>query len=203
MHVLRVVQGDEQVDVEQCAHRSPEPASDAVRCSSDALFVADAVDQFVGHDPAAMRQDVDAGLGQPPGRGRLRPRLARRTQHRLAGQIADHRADGRALVLRDLLGREENVIGDVDKDGLQRALAACLVDFADQIGTSLVAEGIETVGELKVLTELGITAGQGYLLGRPSVRPKDWASWNSRLDLDGISRHVAGPDQAAGKPHTS
>lgn len=102
----------------------------------------------------------------------------------------------------DFLKVGRNVIGDVDNDGLQRALAACLVDFADQIGTSLVAEGIETVGELKVLTELGITAGQGYLLGRPSVRPKDWASWNSRLDLDGINRHLAGPKQAAGTSPT-
>ena len=125
-------------------------------------------------------------------------RIAVDDTHSWAGALS------RMVHLRpDFLKVGRNVIGDVDKDGLQRALAACLVDFADQIGTSLVAEGIETVGELKVLTELGITAGQGYLLGRPSVRPKDWASWNSRLDLDGISRHVAGPDQAAGKPHTS
>ncbi|KRE91300.1 diguanylate phosphodiesterase [Arthrobacter sp. Soil764] len=93
----------------------------------------------------------------------------------------------------DFLKVGRNVIGDVDKDGLQRTLAACLVDFTDQIGTTLVAEGIETVGELKVLTELGISAGQGYLLGRPSVRPQDWASWNTRLDMDGLERHLAGP----------
>ena len=96
----------------------------------------------------------------------------------------------------DFLKLGRNVIGDVDKDGIQRALAACLVDFAEQIGTTLVAEGVETVGELKVLTELGISAAQGYLLGRPSVRPKDWASWNGRLDLDGLNRHFAGREQA-------
>ncbi|MEV4989041.1 EAL domain-containing protein [Pseudarthrobacter sp. LMD1-1-1.1] len=95
----------------------------------------------------------------------------------------------------DFLKVGRNVIGDVDKDGLQRALAACLVDFTDQVGITLVAEGIETVGELQVLTELGISAGQGYLLGRPSVRPKDWASWNTRLDMDGLERHLAGPGE--------
>jgi EAL domain-containing protein (putative c-di-GMP-specific phosphodiesterase class I) len=95
----------------------------------------------------------------------------------------------------DFLKVGRNVIGDVDKDGVQRALAACLVDFTDQIGITLVAEGIETVGELKVLTELGISAGQGYLLGRPSVRPEDWANWNTRLDVDGLERHLASPGE--------
>jgi EAL domain-containing protein (putative c-di-GMP-specific phosphodiesterase class I) len=99
----------------------------------------------------------------------------------------------------DFLKLGRNVIGDVDNDGIQRALAACLVDFAEQIGTTLVAEGVETAGELKVLTELGISAGQGYLLGRPSVRPIDWASWNGRLDVDGLNRHLAGSGQA-GEP---
>ncbi|QDG91020.1 EAL domain-containing protein [Pseudarthrobacter sp. NIBRBAC000502770] len=100
----------------------------------------------------------------------------------------------------DFLKVGRNVIGDVDKDGLQRALAACLVDFTDQIGIILVAEGIETVGELKVLTELGISAGQGYLLGRPSVRPKDWASWNTRLDVDGLERQLAGQSEPRAVP---
>ncbi|NUS36708.1 MAG: EAL domain-containing protein [Pseudarthrobacter sp.] len=103
----------------------------------------------------------------------------------------------RMLHLRpDFLKVGRNVIGGVDNDGLQHALAACLVDFTDQIGITLVAEGIETVGELKVLTELGVSAGQGYLLGRPSVRPEDWANWNTRLDLDGLKRHVPGPEKS-------
>lgn len=100
----------------------------------------------------------------------------------------------------DFLKVGRNVIGDVDNDGIQRALAGCLVDFAEQIGTTLIAEGIETVGELKVLTELGISAGQGYLLGRPSVRPQDWASWNTTLDMDGLKRQLVGPEQGSHVP---
>jgi EAL domain-containing protein (putative c-di-GMP-specific phosphodiesterase class I) len=95
----------------------------------------------------------------------------------------------------DFLKVGRTVIGDVDNDGIQRALAGCLVDFAEQIGTTLIAEGIETVGELKVLTDLGISAGQGYLLGRPSVRPQDWASWNTTLDMDGLKRQLVSPEQ--------
>jgi EAL domain-containing protein (putative c-di-GMP-specific phosphodiesterase class I) len=92
------------------------------------------------------------------------------------------------------LGR--NIISGVANDASQRALAACMVDFADQIGTVLVAEGVETRDELRVLTELGISAGQGYLLGRPSVRPRDWAAWNTRLDPDRLGKG-AGADHMA------
>jgi EAL domain-containing protein (putative c-di-GMP-specific phosphodiesterase class I) len=119
-------------------------------------------------------------------------RLAVDDTHSGAGALS------RMVHLRpDFLKVGRNVIGDVDNDGIQRALAGCLVDFAEQIGTTLIAEGIETVGELKVLTELGISAGQGYLLGRPSVRPQDWASWNTTLDMDGLKRQLVGPEKGS------
>ncbi|MFK4299395.1 EAL domain-containing protein (putative c-di-GMP-specific phosphodiesterase class I) [Arthrobacter sp. GAS37] len=50
--------------------------------------------------------------------------------------------------------------------------------FAKEIGAVLAAEGIETEAELSAVAELGMTAGQGYLLGRPSVRPEEWALWD-------------------------
>jgi EAL domain-containing protein (putative c-di-GMP-specific phosphodiesterase class I) len=97
----------------------------------------------------------------------------------------------RMLHLRpDFIKLGRNIIGGVDKDASQYALAACMVDFAEQIGSVLVAEGVETPEELRILTELGISAGQGYLLGRPSVRPKDWAAWNTPLDPDGLAQHA-------------
>jgi EAL domain-containing protein (putative c-di-GMP-specific phosphodiesterase class I) len=52
-----------------------------------------------------------------------------------------------------------------------------MVGFAKEIGAYLVAEGIETEAELSAVAELGMHAGQGYLLGRPSARPEDWARW--------------------------
>jgi EAL domain-containing protein (putative c-di-GMP-specific phosphodiesterase class I) len=39
--------------------------------------------------------------------------------------------------------------------------------FAVKRKVRLVAEGIETTAELKMLRELAIPYGQGYLLGRP------------------------------------
>ena len=39
--------------------------------------------------------------------------------------------------------------------------------------TSLVAEGIETEDDLRVLRDLGIAYGQGYFLGRPALLPRE------------------------------
>ena len=46
-----------------------------------------------------------------------------------------------------------------------------LTRFAEIFGTTLVAEGIETEAELRVVRDLGIELGQGYFLGRPEPVP--------------------------------
>jgi EAL domain-containing protein (putative c-di-GMP-specific phosphodiesterase class I) len=56
----------------------------------------------------------------------------------------------------------------VDRDPVRRALAASLVTFADETGSLIVAEGIETEHELAVLQSLGIRYGQGFYLRPPS-----------------------------------
>jgi EAL domain-containing protein (putative c-di-GMP-specific phosphodiesterase class I) len=48
---------------------------------------------------------------------------------------------------------------------MTRALKA----FADRIGSTIIAEGIERDAELRTLLELGIQYGQGFLLGRPAA----------------------------------
>ena len=115
-------------------------------------------------------------------------RIAIDDSHSSAGTLS------RMLHLRpDFIKLGRSVISGVDRDASQRAVAECMVDFAAQIGTVLVAEGVETAEELRVLTELGFSAGQGYLLGRPSVRPMDWESWNTPLDPEEL-RHLTATD---------
>jgi len=48
-----------------------------------------------------------------------------------------------------------------------RAVLRSLRELAGRWQASVIAEGIETVSQLRMVRELGITAGQGYLLGRP------------------------------------
>lgn len=52
-----------------------------------------------------------------------------------------------------------------------RAVLRSLRDLASRWGASVIAEGIETVSQLRSVRELGMTAGQGYLLGRPMPNP--------------------------------
>lgn len=57
---------------------------------------------------------------------------------------------------------------DVDTDISRRALTSAMVRFAADTHSSVVAEGVETPGEMAALRELGVGYGQGFLLGRPA-----------------------------------
>jgi EAL domain-containing protein (putative c-di-GMP-specific phosphodiesterase class I) len=59
------------------------------------------------------------------------------------------------------------LVQGVAEDATRRALVAGFAHFAHDAGFSLIAEGIEIQADLDVLRRLGVTMGQGYLLGRP------------------------------------
>lgn len=60
------------------------------------------------------------------------------------------------------------LVRGVDVDLARRAMVAGMALFAHDTGCALIAEGIETDGELATLRDLGVQFGQGYLLGRPT-----------------------------------
>jgi EAL domain-containing protein (putative c-di-GMP-specific phosphodiesterase class I) len=60
------------------------------------------------------------------------------------------------------------LIRGVDADPIRQAMIAGIVHFANEIGCTLVAEGVETAEEAVTLTELGVRMGQGYLFARPA-----------------------------------
>jgi EAL domain-containing protein (putative c-di-GMP-specific phosphodiesterase class I) len=64
-----------------------------------------------------------------------------------------------------------SLVRGIDTDPVKRALAWSLMVFGREIDAVIVAEGIETAGELVCLRELGIGWGQGYHLGRPGPLP--------------------------------
>jgi diguanylate cyclase (GGDEF)-like protein len=72
--------------------------------------------------------------------------------------------------------------------GVLRALR----ELATQWKASIVAEGVETAAQLAVIRELGISAGQGYLLGRPGsdmrVAAIDLAELEAPTELDAVLR---------------
>lgn len=68
----------------------------------------------------------------------------------------------------DLIKLDRSMIAAVDERPRQAALVAAMVTVAASLGIALIAEGIETVQEMAALRSLGVTLGQGYLLGRPA-----------------------------------
>jgi EAL domain-containing protein (putative c-di-GMP-specific phosphodiesterase class I) len=71
----------------------------------------------------------------------------------------------------DVIKLDISLTRDIDTDPVRRSLATSLVRFGAEMGSTIVAEGIETAGELVALRDLGVPLGQGYHLRRPGPLP--------------------------------
>ncbi len=60
------------------------------------------------------------------------------------------------------------IIRDIHIDSFKQSLIKAIVTFSTATGIKTIAEGIETKEELKTLIKLGVYAGQGFFLSRPS-----------------------------------
>ncbi|MCU1553735.1 MAG: hypothetical protein JWM13_1221 [Arthrobacter sp.] len=78
----------------------------------------------------------------------------------------------------DIIKLDRTFVAGIDTDSSRHKIGEALTGFAEHLGAVLIAEGIETEEELAAVAGLGVSAGQGYYLGRPSIRPRDWAAWN-------------------------
>ncbi len=63
------------------------------------------------------------------------------------------------------------LIRNIHEDPVKRAVVAGMLGVAQQIGGKVIAEGVETADELRVLRELGVEWVQGYYFGRPGPLP--------------------------------
>jgi diguanylate cyclase (GGDEF)-like protein/PAS domain S-box-containing protein len=76
---------------------------------------------------------------------------------------------------------DRSFIDGVDVDPECAAIVGAVTAMCQALGRTVVAEGVETPGQLKAVQELGCDAVQGYLLGRP-VHPdafpaEVWFPW--------------------------
>jgi len=78
--------------------------------------------------------------------------------------------------------------------GASSAVVESIVAFASRTGALVIGEGVEHEEQVAQLTELGVTAAQGYLFSRPGPLP-DWAG-ESRLKraADRQTRPAAGAE---------
>jgi EAL domain-containing protein (putative c-di-GMP-specific phosphodiesterase class I) len=103
----------------------------------------------------------------------------------LLRQIATLRAAGAMIALDDagsgysglqqllairpeIVKLDRALIAGADQDEAKLALIRRLGEFSGQLDAWLLAEGVETVGELNAFSRLGVPLVQGWLLGRPT-----------------------------------
>lgn len=80
----------------------------------------------------------------------------------------------------DFIKLDRSLIAGIERDSRLQDLVADLVEFGRLTGAGLIAVGIETEAELATVTRLGMTAAQGYHLGRPTIHSRDWSTWTAR-----------------------
>lgn len=74
-----------------------------------------------------------------------------------------------AEVQPDLLKLDMAVVRGVDTSPPRQAIVDAMVALCRRLRIGLIAVGIETDGELRMLRGLGVRLAQGYLIGRPAI----------------------------------
>lgn len=68
----------------------------------------------------------------------------------------------------DVIKIDRSFVSRLGTDAASDVVVGSIIDIAKKLNMRLVAEGIETAEQARVLAELGCTMGQGYLFARPA-----------------------------------
>ena len=79
----------------------------------------------------------------------------------------------------DTVKIDMSFVKDIDVNENSRAIVKAIVALADTVGLNIVAEGIETEEQTKILLSLGCREGQGYFFSKP-LPPVDCESMFSK-----------------------
>lgn len=146
-------------------------ATVTVNLGPDALCSPDLDAVLEGVAPERLVLEVtEHELMGDVGRIRAAVERLRRARFRLAVDDIGAGYAGLAKIVNlapEIIKLDRALVAHIDEDPTRQALVRAGVGFATALGASLVAEGIETEGELRTLVALGITLGQGFHVGRP------------------------------------
>lgn len=67
----------------------------------------------------------------------------------------------------EFIKMDQSITRHIDVDDARRKLAHAIAELAAQMGTTVIAEGVESQGELDTIAAVGIKAAQGFYLSRP------------------------------------
>lgn len=76
-----------------------------------------------------------------------------------------------AEIRPDFVKIDRHFVHHIHIDGVKREFVRSIIEVARGLNCQVIAEGIETSGELEVLQSIGIKLGQGYFLHRPEAKP--------------------------------
>ena len=71
----------------------------------------------------------------------------------------------------DIVKIDMHFVQGVDVDPVKLQFLKSIQCIAESCGTHVVAEGVETEAEFKIVKDIGIALGQGYFIARPSPTP--------------------------------
>jgi diguanylate cyclase (GGDEF)-like protein/PAS domain S-box-containing protein len=69
----------------------------------------------------------------------------------------------------DIVKIDRSFVGDLDQTSESHSVVSAIMQLAQSMGVHTVAEGVERVGQLRVLRQVGCDTAQGFLLGHPSA----------------------------------
>lgn len=74
------------------------------------------------------------------------------------------------------------LVTGLDKNRRQQILVRHVIELCEELGATVVAEGIETSDELEAVMDVGAQFGQGYLFAKPAF-PLPHAKWPGQKSL--------------------
>jgi EAL domain-containing protein (putative c-di-GMP-specific phosphodiesterase class I) len=98
----------------------------------------------------------------------------------------------------DIVKIDLSLVQEGSERDSSRAVLRSLRDLAGRWGASVIAEGLETANQLRTVRELGMTAGQGYLLARPMPQPD-----LLRIDIEALEQGGVILDRRIPQPRQS
>jgi EAL domain-containing protein (putative c-di-GMP-specific phosphodiesterase class I) len=81
----------------------------------------------------------------------------------------------------DIVKIDMGLVRDIDSDFTKRAIVRGVASICHDLGIAMLAEGIETEGELHVLKDFGINLLQGYLFARPELETMPKVTFSETL----------------------
>ncbi len=66
---------------------------------------------------------------------------------------------------------DKHFVTGISRDPVKMQFLRAIQHLAENSGSQVIAEGIETADDFRVVKDIGIACGQGWFIGRPSERP--------------------------------